>query len=66
MTAAATIIPFPRRHDGPPVVRVVNSIDGWLVTYRGHGWIHATRAAAIAEAFEIAEGAGVDVMVGAA
>jgi hypothetical protein len=42
---------------------VVNSIDGWLVTYRGHGWIYATRSEAIADAFELAEGHGVDVMV---
>jgi hypothetical protein len=61
-SAAAKIIPFPH-HGGPFVVRVVNSIDGWLVTYRGHGWIYATRSDAIADAIELAEGHGVDVMV---
>jgi hypothetical protein len=36
MTAAATVIPFPRP-SGPPVVRVINSNDGWVVLFRNRG-----------------------------
>lgn len=61
--SAPTIIAFPRLHDGSLVVRVVNGADGWMVLFGSHGWVHATRAAAIADALEIAEGAGVDLMV---
>jgi hypothetical protein len=55
MTAA--IIRFPIHP-----VRVVPTEDGWLVMWRGWGWLHATREAALMDAQTIAAAHGERVL----
>jgi hypothetical protein len=55
MTAA--IIRFPIHP-----VRVVPTDDGWLVEWRGWGWLHATKTAALADAQTIATAHGERVL----
>ena len=46
---SAAVIHFPIHP-----VRVVPTDDGWLVEWRGCGWLYATKAAAVADARTIA------------
>jgi hypothetical protein len=59
---SASILRFPPRRIVS--IRVEREDDAWIVLARKHGWIHGSRAAAIADANELARGFGVTVVVG--
>ena len=53
----------PKRQPSPFLAQIMRDTDGWLVLNgRGHGWLHATRTAAIREASELANGFGVGIL----
>jgi hypothetical protein len=43
-------------------VRLVPTEDGWLVEWRGCGWLHATKSAAVTDAKTIAAAHGERVL----
>ena len=57
----AQVISFPPR--APFAIYVQKIEDVWLVLCRDHGWIHADRLEAIADASYIARGFGAAVAV---
>jgi len=59
---SALILQFPRR--GPFAVEILREGPAWLVRARGHGWLHGSYAAAVADAEVIAAGFGVAIVDG--
>jgi hypothetical protein len=56
---SARIIEFPPRRSFS--VRIMREAEAWLVVCREHGWLHGSRADALADANEIAEGFGLAI-----
>lgn len=53
---SAQIISFPRRY--PAVISILREGRAWLVTHRGHGWLHGTVHTALVDACWIAKNLG--------